>query len=361
VNSSFLKILPSNNQTVKIDFKQIKLADAGDFIAIYDADTIDPNNVLAIVTNLNNGQPLSFTSSQSKMFIVFNSNSTGVDSGFIAEFYSDFNPYVLNKNISIARNLVNVPSVFVNKNHVKNSKNYNRKWYVNNTLQTAFSNKDSMKYTFNNSSAYQVCLVFSNCDTTFQVCVIDSNKTCEAYFEVLPDTTTTFSGIIQDLSTASSSSNYLWLFGDGDSSTSKTPIHTYNGLGQYDLCLTVTDGSCVSNYCKLIGFDSSGNLNALQMPFSIKIVDKNGNSTSVIELNSKSDVKIYPNPVINDLIVEGVDVKSMKIEILDVLGNVLQQDIQNNRMDFSNYNSGIYILKIMDSNGLTSVFKIIKQ
>ncbi len=36
------------------------------------------------------------------------------------------------------------------------------------------------------------------------------------------------------------STNWLWYFGDGDTSTLQNPIHTYDSAGTYNVCLTVT-------------------------------------------------------------------------------------------------------------------------
>lgn len=353
-----LKILPSNNKKITINFKQIKLADAGDFITIYDSDTVS-SNILAVITNANNGQNLTFKSTQSKMYITFETNSIGTDSGFYAEYYTDYNPYVVNKEINVVRNLVNVQSVFTNKNQEDYIKNYTRKWYVNNNLQSSFTNMDTLKYTFTNTSAYQVCLKISDCDTSFQYCVIDSNKTCEAYFEVYPDTTLNYSGIIQDFSTASTSSTYLWDFGDGDTTTTKTPTHTYTGQGVYNLCLTINDSSCVSQYCKYVGFDSSGNLLAALKPFSIKIVDKNGNSLALSKITFEN-FDFYPNPVQTYLTIKDFDFVNYKMELYNSSGQIINKNISNEIIDFSNFSNGLYFLKITNMLGEYKTYKVLK-
>lgn len=47
-----------------------------------------------------------------------------------------------------------------------------------------------------------------------------------------------------DSSVSSNGLFYLWKFGDGDSSTLKNPIHTYQNTGNYDVTLTVVDTVC---------------------------------------------------------------------------------------------------------------------
>jgi PKD repeat protein len=47
---------------------------------------------------------------------------------------------------------------------------------------------------------------------------------------------------------------YLWQFGDGDTSTLRTPVHTYADTGVYHVCLTVVTtnsaGSCSATVCR---------------------------------------------------------------------------------------------------------------
>lgn len=59
------------------------------------------------------------------------------------------------------------------------------------------------------------------------------------------NTTYTFS----DLSSGSGLS-YAWDFGDGNTSTSQNPVHTYATDGSYTICLTITDANaCTSTHC----------------------------------------------------------------------------------------------------------------
>ncbi len=47
-------------------------------------------------------------------------------------------------------------------------------------------------------------------------------------------------------------SNWLWDFGDGTTSSEQNPVHPYNTLGTYPVCLTIWDtiGTCQDFYCK---------------------------------------------------------------------------------------------------------------
>lgn len=358
---SYLKITPSNGEKITIKFKQIKLAD--DTIFLYNADTVNNSKVLAKITSSSNGTYPLFTTSAAKMYFIFKSNGSNTDSGYRAIFYTIQDPSKpLNKQIIIDRNLVNKPSAFVNINKSLLVNNHTREWYVNDTLITNYTNKDTLFHTFYNTSSYKVCITISNCDTSYSNCIFSSNTTCEARFKVSIDTANTFSGIITDQSTASNSASYTWFFGDGDTSNSKTPTHVYPGMGRYYLCLKVIDGSCTSMYCDSIGFDASGNLTQVSTPFSIKIVDKNGRSSIKNEFISK--LNIYPNPFTNILFIKNAAANINSITILNSLGKTIYHNtniLNENEIDLGKFTNGLYILQIVDVAGNNGCFKIIKN
>lgn len=92
---------------------------------------------------------------------------------------------------------------------------------------------------------------------------------------------------------------YLWIFGDGDSSTQAFPNHTYPNKGTYNLCLIiqVTNGSdtlyCTDSICKILSIDSVG-----PNGFTIAIMhaDSLVASASISETPSKAPFSIFPNP-----------------------------------------------------------------
>ncbi len=176
---SYFKILPTNGQNITINFKKIKLADAGDSIRIYDADTIVGGKLLKVIKNTDNGKNLSIVSTSPKMFVIFNSNASGVDSGFYAEFYTYNNPFLgINKTIKKVKNFIAQPSVFVNDNiGFVYTKNYTREWYVNGVLQPIYNDKDTLNYTFYNANNYEIKLKITPlCDTSSQT-IITGNST----------------------------------------------------------------------------------------------------------------------------------------------------------------------------------------
>jgi PKD repeat protein len=116
------------------------------------------------------------------------------------------------------------------------------------------------------SGWYYVCLTImdstNNCYDTYCYnlnIVIASSGGCQAYFYGVPGwgmNTIAFS----DMS-AGSATNWLWDFGDGNTSTQQNPVHTYSatGSGFYLVCLTITEYDpitqaliCTDTYCDSI-------------------------------------------------------------------------------------------------------------
>lgn len=174
---SYYKILPKNNKNITLEFKQIRLADAMDSLNIYDADTIVPSKLIATVKNSNNGTYPTYTSTGSKMFVIFYSNGSGIDSGYNAIFYAGENKVGdINKQIKVVKNIVNQPSVFVNNNVSYFIKNYKREWYVSNVLQSQYTDKDTLYYTFNNTNTYTIKLKLTHvCDSVYNTILTGNN------------------------------------------------------------------------------------------------------------------------------------------------------------------------------------------
>jgi len=78
--------------------------------------------------------------------------------------------------------------------------------------------------------------------------------------------------------------------------------------------------------------------------------------TSITSL--KTNIKIYPNPTVNFLKIEGVDIKN--IEIFNSLGNkVLNTTVDN--IDVSSLSNDIYFIKIYDNDNKITINKFIKK
>lgn len=81
--------------------------------------------------------------------------------------------------------------------------------------------------------------------------------------------------------------------------------------------------------------------------------------TSISELTDKYNVEIYPNPT-SDLITVRTNQKIIKIDLYDLTGKLLETT-SSLTIDFSNFNTGQYIIKIHFKTGKNIERKIIKN
>ena len=119
-------------------------------------------------------------------------------------------------------------------------------------------------HTYAANGTYNVTLSISsaNCsDSTTQIVVIGTTSACQAAFTSTPDSSNTNTIFFTDASTGNINS-WNWSFGDGTSSTSQNPSHTYASAGTYNVALmvygpqncqsivtnSITIGSSPSNY-----------------------------------------------------------------------------------------------------------------
>jgi len=78
------------------------------------------------------------------------------------------------------------------------------------------------------------------------------------------------------------------------------------------------------------------------------------------EVKFANELSIYPNPAANIINIKTQNTIS-KVLIFDVTGkNILKENnIKNNSLNISNLNSGIYFIKILDSNNYKTTRKLI--
>lgn len=124
----------------------------------------------------------------------------------------------------------------------------------------------------------------------------------------------------------------LWLFGDGNSSTSLSPKHTYASDSSYIVTL-IAYNQCGTDTTQLI------------IPLDVKniVADKG--------------VKMYPNPANNNVIIEVADgITVNEISITNVLGAVMYRATANNAkkqvIDISNMPVGNYMVRMSTDNGV---------
>ncbi len=88
----------------------------------------------------------------------------------------------------------------------------------------------------------------------------------------------------------------------------------------------------------------------------------NADYTNVEVVDINPQVKIYPNPTRENIVIEYYT-KIGKISMSNILGAVvLNQELISNQINLSDYKTGLYFLKVFDENGsLIAAEKVIKK
>lgn len=75
-----------------------------------------------------------------------------------------------------------------------------------------------------------------------------------------------------------------------------------------------------------------------------------------------STISIYPNPTSDFINIQSDSLQDFNIEIFDLLGNQVGKHKNLNQVDISNFNSGVYLLKITNlENHQTKTLKVLKK
>jgi len=155
------------------------------------------------------------------------------------------------------RNGCSDTTILFQNNSFGATKNY---WYINNQLKDSTLN---FIQTFNTPGQYQVKLVVTNAATCNAIDSIIKNiqiqPSAKALFDAVFDTCSTKLNF-QNKSRVDTGfvANYLWLFGDGDTSTLSNPTHTYLANGNFPVQLIVNSGSiCADTAETIVVIDSS--------------------------------------------------------------------------------------------------------
>jgi hypothetical protein len=181
---SYLQITPCNAQRIDLTMSQIKFADNQDKLRIWDGKTPGGPGTTLLANWSNTSRPPQKVSAFSgSMYILFESNASGNDSGFIGKFTSvlgsasvptpDFEPSsdptwvgapVKFRNTTI--DVVGVPSW---------------EWYVDDVL---VGTKQDLNYTFDyeNVNGFDVCLNIKSC--------VGNNRTCKFVPSITPQSQT---------------------------------------------------------------------------------------------------------------------------------------------------------------------------
>jgi len=187
---------------------------------------------------------------------------------------------------------------------------------------------DSISYTSNGGNS------------DFFVMKYGYNCNCMIATEPTPNFSYSGSGSVNFSYTGSVSPDSVrWDFGDGFVSKTLNPTHNFHDTGEHHVCLTVF--TCDSGtYCSYIQ-----------------------TTTGVPTITWMENVTVYPNPVRDQLFIEGAE-NGTRFELINIVGqHLLSGLITDNKqsINVSNLIPGMYIIQLINANGKTGSTRIVKQ
>ncbi len=183
----------------------------------------------------------------------------------------------------------------------------------------------------------------SDCDT------LGLDNLPKAWYRASADSTDTLQYHFTDLSYFEPNT-WQWDFGDGTPlGTERHPVHVFDSIGVYNVCLTVSNDYGVDTFCRKY---------YLGVPPPV---------STVAEVDQVF-FSVYPNPVSNVLSIRLPNDQNAayQVQIQSVTGNIwLEKNIQPNingieKLDISTLPLGIYFLSVRAKDGKLATVKFIK-
>jgi len=141
-----------------------------------------------------------------------------------------------------------------------------------------------------------------------------------------------------DNSTANTSINsWLWDFGDGNTSTSQNPSHTYATSGNYTVCLTTSTACGTDSTCSIVTVSTIG----------------------LLDLEGETFVA-YPNPANNVLNIQSAQ-NIVLVEMMDMTGRLVVSNEYNTtavEVKTSQLAEGRYTLRALQADGEVKITSI---
>lgn len=165
----------------------------------------------------------------------------------------------------------------------------------------------------------------------------------DAKFEVQKISDCTYKFINYSLANNWDDVQYLWDFGDGNTSTEFEPTHTYIINGNNNVSLTVTALNAIEESCE----SKFG-------PVKI-IANKCSQDGICIDISDTTVLDLFPNPSNGRFNLSFNDcIKFCEVSVFDVLGKVIYQNIVTNDnqvfIDISKCAKGAYLVRVSSDN-----------
>lgn len=204
---------------------------------------------------------------------------------------------------------------------------------------------------------YQICcmtaLPGSTCaDTVCQSVVVTAPSGCMANFYIYPDSNGAPHSYIGINTSTGNGLSYLWIWGDGTTSTGAYPSHTYPAAGNYQICLVVNGNNCVDTFC------IAQTINKTEAMYTVNFYAPN----SIKEVKNNT-AEIYPNPSHHNFYIGGVEGTDIQIDFVNIHGATVKtiHTKPNQTISCQDISPNIYFLQITNNLGKIYHAKLIKQ
>jgi PKD repeat protein len=181
---SYLQITPCNAKKITLKMTRLKFKDAGDVLRVWDGKTPGGAGTTLLATwSVGAKAPQTVVATSGSMYILFESDGAGVDSGYAGSYTSELGPATL-PTPSYTTNSVPsynaTPILF--KNTTQNLVGVPTwEWTIDGN-QVNNNTKKDFRYTFYTDGQYQVCLEIKSC--------VGNNKSCTTIDVVTPNSQT---------------------------------------------------------------------------------------------------------------------------------------------------------------------------
>lgn len=165
--------------------------------------------------------------------------------------------------------------------------------------------------------------------------------------------------------------DFSWtLTGGGISitSTGAFPTIEVENTGAFEFCLTVSDEFCSATFCDSIIVGDNGIIGGKvsSAGFTINVMSPQTATSFPLAIENKEEIlfSVYPNPFSNLLNIKTINTEAVSYEITSIDGRRISQGNisgDNQTINTSELNSGLYMLSISDKSGNRQIQKIIKK
>lgn len=182
---SYLQITPCNAKKIELTMTQLKFKDPSDKLSVWDGKSPGgPGTTLLASWNSNSRPIQKVVATSGSMYLLFESDGAGTDSGFAGSYTSELGPAVVAVPTFVPSSVPSynsTPIRFTNTtSNVVGVPTW--EWTIDDNQVSDNANKD-FNYTFYTDGQYKVCLEIKSC--------VGNNKSCTTIDVVTPNQQTT--------------------------------------------------------------------------------------------------------------------------------------------------------------------------